>query len=223
MSSKSNNPLNLPTEDNVVDDEPELNQKSISSHSIWLLVACVIALIIILVVDYFVRSGYKKKENELKELTDKFTELEQENENLQSDIERLQVDNKNYVNHINRLADELEARIQPKNPYSPLTPMTENSFDAPDPNATASKPQVVKDKEQLRAMVNSKRQTVQDVIDQQQAEKATKSDNSDANATQEIKNLTHADENKEDDDNNDSEVDADDKNVNDLMNIIQNQ
>ena len=239
MSSKGGNPLltnslNLPSEQEVEleqegEQQPETKHSNGSGFSVWLLVGCAIVIVVILIINYFVRANQKKKEDELKELTNKYTELEQENESLQSEIEQLQSDNQNYVSHINRLADELENRQQPKNPYSSVTPMTENSFEAPDPNAIASKPQVVKDKEALKAMVNSKRQTVQDVIDQQQADKKEKSTTSDASAEQEIKNLTHAEDNESDNaeqNNNqesDDDVDVDDKNVNDLMNIIQNQ
>lgn len=235
MSITTQNPLNLQTE---VIDEPNTNTGTGSNassasepinYSLWIIVGFVIVLIVVLIINYFIRSSYKQKQAELLDLNKKYMELTEENESLQTENEQLQSDNKNYVNHINRLADELETRQQPKNPYSPVIPMTENSFDAPDPNAKATKPQIVKDKEQLRAMVNSKRQTVQDVIDQQQEEKANKTTTDDATAQKEIKILTQADvnddipESNNDNKTDDEDIEADDKNVNDLMNIIQNQ
>ena len=222
---------NIPIIENPIDEYAEPTEASTKSNqsnggsnfSLWLIVGCIISLIVVLIIDYFVRSSHKKKETELKDLEQKYSDLEQENESLQSEIEQLQTDNKNYVNHINRLADELEARQEAKNPYSSMTPMTENSFEAPDPNAVAQKPQIIKDKEQIRAMVNSKRQTVQDVIDQQQADKKDKNESIDTSTEQEIKDLTHAEDNNENNEENNEDIDTDDKNVNDLMNIIQNQ
>lgn len=186
-----------------------------SSMTIYLLIGAVGLLIIAVVVLFIIRSIKNNKNEELNELNDKNTELMKENEQLQAEVQQLQIEQQNYVQHIDRLADQLEAQQQQKI-YSPLTPMTENSYDAPDPNAMPTKPQVIKDKEEIQRFVNSKRPTVQDEIDSKKTEQDEQDKNESLNTEKELKDLTH------DDDNNDEEHE-DDQNLSDLMNIVQSQ
>ena len=213
-----NNPLDLqqPSQPDANSAKPEHK-----GSNVWLIMGLAILAVIIIIVIYFVKSSSAKSADEANELNDKLDELTKENEMLQNEIQQLQSDNSNYVNHINRLADQLEqqqvAAQQSVPKYSELTPMTENSYDAPDPDEVAQKPQIIKDKEQIRAMVNSKRQTVQDVIDEQKAAKEDETQQNTQSVESELKQLT-ADENEHPDDES-----VDDKNVEDLMNIIQAQ
>ena len=145
--------------------------------------------------------------------------LESENERLKQEVQQLQLSNQSYVNHINRLADQLEQQRAPANTYSPVLPMTVNSYEAPNPEAPKEKPQVVKDKELIKQMVNSPRPTVQDELDKQQAEADETNAANDKQAIEDIKQTTQLT-----DDNDESESDnKDEADVQALMNIIQSQ
>ena len=198
------------------------NDKQNNSYLIIFLISCIIILLIALIVYYFMNTSKNETIESLRDIEEKYANLDEENSKLHSEIVRLNADNQNYVNHINRLADELEAK-QHKNPYSSVIPMTENSYDAPNPDDTPTKPQVVKDKEAIKVMVNRKRQTVQDVIDEQKREKENNNKQIDDSTEKELKDLTQIENDEVDNDEIGHSDEADEKSVNELMNIIQNQ
>lgn len=177
-----------------------------------LITGSALLFIIIVVIIYYIRSSTNKNK-ELIKVNEKYEELVKQNNELQAEMAELQEDNKHYIQHINHLSDQLE---QQQNTYSPITPMTVNSYEAPDPNQTPTKPQPIKDKEAIRAMVNSKRPTVQDEIDNRKQQHEQQENDDEEQTKQELKDLTN---------DNDDERQNDDKdeNVKDLMTIIQSQ
>lgn len=215
------NPLDLKSSSESTEKESNssdlFGNKTFKLVLLGLTILVLIVLILVIVYRKYTNSIQETDANEEEELPDEKDELANENERLQQEIKALQIQNQNYVNHINRLADKLEEAQQ----YSPVLPMKEDSYDAPDPDAPQQKPQVVKDKELIKQMINSKRPTVQDELDNKQAQKEEKEEQANSQIEAELKATTH-------DVNNDSEdeqepTSTNDKDVESLMNIIQSQ
>ena len=188
----------------------------------WLVIGLSVSVIILVIILYYRKIKAAKRQVEAddddEEEANDDNSLESENERLKQEVQQLQLSNQSYVNHINRLADQLEQQQHSKsNPYSPVLPMTSDSYEAPDPEAPKEKPQVVKDKELIKQMVNSPRPTVQDELDKKQAKEDEDNAEKEQQAINDIKETTQV----EDDDNNEEEDDG--KDVQALMNIIQSQ
>ena len=229
------NPLNLSELESTKSTKSAKDADNQSSESFfssftntnlsYIIIGIGIVALIVVAAYYLYHKHQLEERAKAAELNNKNTELLKHNKSLQQEIEQLQIDNENYVQHIDRLAAQLEQ--QQRQIYSPLTPMTENSFEAPDPNAVQQKPQVIKDKEEIKKMVNSKRETVQDEVDRRKLQADSNVESSEKQTKEELKQITNIDDNNDDEDNegsnNDEGETADDNNVQALMNIIQSQ
>lgn len=124
-----------------------------------------------------------------------------------------------YAQKLNQLNTEFQ-RMQTNNPYNSTLPMTKTSYDAPDPDKTKEKRKLLSDKEAIKAYINSKRQTVQDEIDEREAEKREEQKNMKHKIKEEIQSQTNTKQNNEE--YNDDDYEDKDK-VDEIMNIIQPQ
>lgn len=214
MTTVEENPLNLSPPEKKETQETSLFAPLSNINSTYLIIGIGLIALIIVAVYYLYHRSQLDTKTKLEEANSKGVELLERNRELQQQISQLQIDNENYVQHIDRLAAQLEQQQQTQI-YSPITPMTENSFDAPDPNAVQQKPQIIKDKEEIKKMVNSKRETVQDEVDRRKQQSDTNASASEKETLEELKQITNTDEQDEQPD--------DDNNVQALMNIIQTQ
>jgi uncharacterized protein YqiB (DUF1249 family) len=141
---------------------------------------------------------------------------------LTGKLKSMEQEKQMYVHKLNQLNNELQ--MQQSSPYTSTLPMTKNSYDAPDPNNPKEKPKLLKDKEAIKAYMNSKRRTVQDEIDEQQAEEREMLNNMNKKAKQEIQDQTHSEKKDDEDVTIDDEDDTEyvDK-VDEIMSIIQPQ
>lgn len=110
---------------------------------------------------------------------------EQEHILMQNRIQDLELENERYSKLIT------EYRTTKANPYSSVLPMTENSYDAPDPNQPKEKPQALKNKEAIRNFINAKRPTVEDELREREAVEAQRIEELNAQALADISNETH--------------------------------
>lgn len=124
-----------------------------------------------------------------------------------------------YAQKLNQLNTEFQ-RMQTNNPYNSTLPMTKTSYDAPDPDKAKEKRKLLSDKEAIKAYINSKRQTVQDEIDEREAEKREEQKNMKHKIKEEIQSQTNTKQNNEE--YNDDDYEDKDK-VDEIMSIIQPQ
>lgn len=110
---------------------------------------------------------------------------EQEHILMQNRIQDLELENERYSKLIT------EYRTTKANPYSSVLPMTENSYDAPDPNQPKEKPQALKNKEAIRNFINAKRPTVEDELREREAVEAQRIEELNAQTLADISNETH--------------------------------
>ena len=110
---------------------------------------------------------------------------EQEHILMQNRIQDLELENDRYSKLIT------EYRTTKANPYSSVLPMTENSYDAPDPNQPKEKPQALKNKEAIRNFINAKRPTVEDELREREAVEAQRIEELNAQTLADISNETH--------------------------------
>ena len=104
---------------------------------------------------------------------------------MQNRIQDLELENDRYSKLIT------EYRTTKANPYSSVLPMTENSYDAPDPNQPKEKPQALKNKEAIRNFINAKRPTVEDELREREAVEAQRIEELNAQTLAVISNETH--------------------------------
>ena len=216
MTTTEENPLQLSKQQ---DDEAESVDSSEPSttniNMTYIIVAVGLITLIIIAVYYLYRKSQLDTKSQLEEMSEKYIKLKEHNDSLETELQQLQTDNANYVQHIDRLAAQLEHQQV----FSSITPMTEDSYDAPDPNAVQQKPQIIKDKEAIKHMVNSKRETVQDEFDRHKQQKDTTNENVEKQTQNELKEML----NIEDDQPSPPDSNEHDDNVETLMNIIQAQ
>lgn len=124
-----------------------------------------------------------------------------------------------YAQKLNQLNTEFQ-RMQTSNPYNSTLPMTKTSYDAPDPDKAKEKHKLLSDKEAIKAYINSKRQTVQDEIDEREAEEREEQKNMKHKIKEEIQSQTNTKQNH--DVYNDDDYEDKDK-VDEIMSIIQPQ
>ena len=124
-----------------------------------------------------------------------------------------------YAQKLNQLNTEFQ-RMQTNNPYNSTLPMTKTSYDAPDPDKAKEKRKLLSDKEAIKAYINSKRQTVQDEIDEREAEEREEQKNMKHKIKEEIQSQTNTKQNNEA--YNDDDYEDKDK-VDEIMSIIQPQ
>ena len=161
----------------------QVSQLNLNKILRWSLVGLGIVLIAVSIIYLFVRSAANKAEK----LNEKLESAQKESAILKARLDAVEDEKNNYIQHINHLSEELEAREEL---YNSNLPMQQNSYDAPDPDAQPENP-VVKNKQAIRQMINSKRPTVQDAIDEQNQKETEKQEQLSKTAQDEIKDLTN--------------------------------
>lgn len=205
VTEKENNGTKEQTEKKKENEEKTINSfNSIAKYFVFGLVVVLIVCVIV----FMCYKSFKTQNNNLGALLEK---ARKDEAILNGKLQAMEKERHVYINKINQLNDALQMQSEP---YTSTLPMTKNSYDAPDPNKPKEKPQLLKDKEAIKAYVNSKRTTVQDEINEREAEEREVQNNINNATKEEIQNQTHS-ERKED-----LEQDDADK-VDEIMNIIQ--
>lgn len=183
-------------------------KKSTESSTNIILKSFILALTIILIVCLTILICRKVFRSEVENLGSMLEESRKDEAILNGKVKSLEQEKQLYVRKINELNNELQIK---SNPYNSTLPMTEDSYDAPDPDQPKEKSKILKDKEAIKAYVNSKRTTVQDEIDDQKAID-DEAENEMINSTErEIQEQTHQ-----------NDIDEESK-VDEIMEIIQSQ
>lgn len=190
-----NTPLNSPasTLTNAPIKSQTQKQTSTSSSSKNRVVHFVMFLVFIIVVSALVtflcykafNARISSLQEDLANTRLSLDKSEQEHILMQNRIQDLELENDRYSKLIT------EYRNTKANPYSSVLPMTENSYDAPDPNQPKEKPQALKNKEAIRNYVNAKRPTVEDELREREAAEAQHTEELNAQALADIANETH--------------------------------
>ena len=203
---------------NKKDNETSKNNENFNSVVKYFMIGLVLVLIVCLTI-FMCYKSFKTQNNNLGALLET---ARKEEAILSGKVKSLEQEKQMYVQKLNQLNAELQ--MQQSAPYTSTLPMTKNSYDAPDPNKPREKPKLLKDKEAIKAYVNSKRQTVQDEIDEQEAEEREMQHNINNATKEEIQKQTHSEKRDNDDNNNeDNENDEDADKVGEIMSIIQPQ
>lgn len=206
-TEKENNSAKVQTEKKKENEEKTINNfNSIVKYFIFGLVVVLIVCVIV----FMCYKSFKTQNNNLGALLEK---ARKEEAILNGRLQTLEKEKQLYMHKINQLNDALQMQSEP---YTSTLPMTKTSYDAPDPNKPKEKPQLLKDKEAIKAYVNSKRTTVQDEINEKEAEEREAQNNINNTTKEEIQKQTHSErrEDLEQDDDTDPKVDE-------IMNIIQ--
>lgn len=149
-------------------------------------------------------------QNLLKDMNDK-------NAALHMRIQELEATNGNIVSRYNNLVTEYQNQQSRPQLYNPTVPMTETSYDAPDPNVvtdTSSTPR--QRRKEIVAYMNQPRETVADVYEKQKDENDTKNKDDDNKIMDEIADYTKAKQEIVDQPNDDPEV-------NNILGLISSQ
>ena len=204
-TEKENNSVKEQTEKKKENEEKTINNFNfIVKYFIFGLVVVLIVCVIV----FMCYKSFKTQNNNLGVLLEK---ARKEEAILNGKLQTLEKEKQLYMHKINQLNNELQMQ---SDPYKSTLPMTKNSYDAPDPNKQKEKPQLLKNKEAIKAYVNSKRTTVQDEINEREAEERETQNNINNATKEEIQKQTHSERRE------DLEQDDADK-VDEIMNIIQ--
>ena len=163
----------------------------------------ILAILIITLIAVIVYICYKTYKTQINNLGSLLETSRKEEAILHNKLKASEQDKRLYIQKINQLNNDIQ------NQYTPILPMTNNSYDAPDPDAPREKPKLLKDKEAIKAFVNSKRQTVQDELDERQAKAKEQEENMITETQDELLTQTKADKR--------------DEKVDEIMEIIQSQ
>ena len=210
---------------NKKDNETSQSNENFNSIIKYFIFGLVLVLIVCLIV-FMCYKSFKTQNNNLGALLET---ARKEEAILSGKVKSLEQEKQMYVQKLNQLNAELQ--MQQSAPYSSTLPMTKNSYEAPDPNKPKENPTLLKDKEAIKAYVNNKRQTVQDEIDEREAEEREIQHNINSATKEEIQKQTHSEKRGDDNydnydnvnnaDNNTDDEDAD--KVGEIMSIIQPQ
>ena len=218
-------PKSTPTEDNIVtektnDDKKEQkenkqemcekakrnNSSSSFNPIIKYFVSGLIMISIVCMIIFVCYKSFKTQNNNLGALLEK---ARKDEAILNGRVQMLEKEKQLYMHKINQLNNELQMR---SDPYSSTLPMTQHSYDAPDPDTPKEKPKLLKDKEAIKAYVNSKRTTVQDELEEQRLEKEE--------IQRKLENKTKGEIQEQIQSNVDEDLEQEDDKVNEIMNII---
>ena len=123
----------------------------------------VFALLVVTLICVVIYICYRTYKTQLDNMGSLLESTRKEEAILHGKLKAAEQDKQLYIQKINQLQNSIQSQ------YTPILPMTNNSYDAPDPDTPKEKPKLLKDKEAIKAYVNSKRQTVQDELDERQA------------------------------------------------------
>lgn len=138
-----------------------------SSFTLKIVAFALLVVVLVGVIIYLIHNSYKTQLNNVGALLENSRKQEAILSGRLKDAEQ---DKQIYIQKINQLNESLQ------NQYTPILPMTVNSYDAPDPDKPKEKPKLLKDKEAIKAYVNSKRQTVQDELDERETKEKEQED-----------------------------------------------
>lgn len=188
----------------------ENKEKTVSNFNSFVkyFIICLVVVSIVCITIFTCYKSFKTQNNNLGALLEK---ARKEEAILNGRLQTLEKEKQLYIHKINQLNNELQIQSEP---YKSTLPMTQNSYDAPNPNQPKEKPQLLKDKEAIKAYVNSKRTTVQDELNEQEAEVREKQNKINNATKEELLKQTHSEARE------DLEQDDADK-VDEIMNIIQ--
>lgn len=190
---------------------------SINSNIIKYIIISITVIILIALAIYVTYKTYSTQNKNLGTLLE---EARKDVAILSGNVKTLEQEKQMYINKINQLNNELRAsQTQYDNNYSNILPMTENSYDAPDPNKEKTK--VITEREAIQRLVNSKRKTVQDEIDAKKAAEEEKQQKDTRIIKSEISdNILHKPNDKHK--NSDNEYDDDESKVNEILSLVGN-
>lgn len=195
------------------------------NNNILKYIAISITVIMLIVLAIYVT--YKTYSTQNKNLGTLLEEARKDVAILSGNVKTLEQEKQMYINKINQLNqvnNELRAsQTQYDNNYSNILPMTENSYDAPDPNKEKTK--VITEREAIQRLVNSKRKTVQDEIDAKKAAEEEKQQKDTRIIKSEISdNILHKPNDKSNNKhkNSDNEYDEDESKVNEILSLVGN-
>lgn len=174
----------------------------------------VIIILIVSLVIYICRKVYTSRIDNIAALLEA---SRKEEAILNSKVKSLEEEKQSYVQRIYDLNNEIQ--IQQAAPFASTLPMTKNSYDAPDPDQPREKPKLIKDKEKIKAFVNSKRTTVQDELDEKESLEKEEQNRNDDNIQKNLQIETHT--NDDDDDETVPKGSENDEKVDEIMSIIQ--
>jgi len=163
----------------------------------------VFGLLIVVLISVIVFISIKTYKTQLNNLGALLETSRKEEALLHNKLKTAEQDKQMYIQKINQLNNDIQTQ------YTPILPMTVNSYDAPDPDAKKEKPKLLKDKEAIKAYVNTKRQTVQDELDEREAQQKQKDETMINSTENEIQAYSNADKR--------------DEKVDEIMEIIQAQ
>lgn len=216
-SNNVNNTHNVTTSDSKY-------SLSINSNIIKYIIISVTVIILIALAIYVTYKTYSTQNKNLGTLLE---EARKDVAILSGNVKTLEQEKQMYINKINQLNQlntELRAsQTQYDNNYSNILPMTENSYDAPDPNKEKTK--VITEREAIQRLVNSKRKTVQDEIDAKKAAEEEKQQKDSRIIKSEISdNILHKPHDKSNNKhkNSDNEYDDDESKVNEILSLVGN-
>ena len=218
-NEKNNNINNTNTNNNTA-----ANTKhgfSIDSNVLKYIVISISVIILIVLAIYVTYKTYSTQNKNLGTLLE---EARKDVAVLSGNVKTLEQEKQLYINKINQLNNELRAsQTQYDNNYSNILPMTENSYDAPDPNKEKTK--VITEREAIQQLVNRKRKTVQDEIDAKKAAEEEKQQKDSKIIKSEISdNILHKPNDKSNNKhkNSDNEYDEDESKVNEILSLVGN-
>ena len=194
---------------------------SINSNIIKYIIISITVIILIALAIYITYKTYSTQNKNLGTLLE---EARKDVAILSGNVKTLEQEKQMYINKINQLNNELRAsQTQYDNNYSNILPMTENSYDAPEPNKEKTK--VITEREAIQRLVNSKRKTVQDEIDAKKAAEEEKQQKDTRIIKSEISdNILHKPNDKSNNKhkNSDNEYDDDESKVNEILSLVGN-
>ena len=171
---------------NTKDGATGTKLKSTFGNLIKYIIFATVVILAISVTVYFLQRTYKTQNKNLGALLES---ARKDEAILSGKVKALEQEKQQYMRRLAQLNNELQ--MQQAQPYSSTLPMTKYSYDAPDPNKEREKPQLLKNKEAIKAMVNSKRPTVQDEIDEREAMEREAESRSIRAMTHELEKQTH--------------------------------
>ena len=238
-TNNTNNTTNNKNITSIVENKPTTDEKnntntthnttpsdskyslSINSNIIKYIIISITVIILIALAIYVTYKTYSTQNKNLGTLLE---EARKDVAILSGNVKTLEQEKQMYINKINQLNNELRAsQTQYDNNYSNILPMTENSYDAPDPNKEKTK--VITEREAIQRLVNSKRKTVQDEIDAKKAAEEEKQQKDTRIIKSEISdNILHKPNDKSNNKhkNSDNEYDDDESKVNEILSLVGN-
>ena len=216
-NSSKNTSSNNATKSSTTGKSSKAKTSSLSFDTIlkYVIFSVTIILIVSLVI-YICRKVYTSRIDNIAALLES---SRKEEAILNSKVKSLEEEKQSYVQRIYDLNNEIQ--MQQAAPFASTLPMTKNSYDAPDPDQQREKPKLIKDKEKIKAFVNSKRTTVQDELDEKELLEKEEQNRNDDNIQKNLQMETHTNDDNDNDNETVPKSSENDEKVDEIMSIIQ--